>query len=350
MRNAWFIAHAQFTPNTQEYIMDILYTVDSNFLPQLATGICSICKTCKNDDAINFHVIQSGVSKSEQERLASFCSSLHASIAFYPVGNLLREFDDVDTGGWSEIIMARLLMGRILPPTINRVLYLDGDTLVCASIDGIWNTDLQGNILGAVVEPTIDPRRKTALGLKPSDPYINSGVLLVDLASWRENNIESLILDYCEKNSAILFASDQDAINVVLKDRIRYLPPSCNFCNTFYLYPYRAIRKMTRRQDYYSEDEFERIIAQPVIIHFLGEDRPWREGSTHRFRDEFEYYLELTPYANMEKESGWLTYFKIWSVFNAVMKPFPMLRLTLINRLIPFVKKINKRRRLKSNG
>lgn len=173
--------------------MDILYTVDGNFVPQLATGICAICTTTKTDEAISFHVIQSGIPETEQKRLTAFCSDLGAGVTFYPIGNLLEEFDDVDTGGWSEIIMARLLMGRILPSTVDRILYLDGDTLAHASISSIWSTDLQGNILGAVVEPTIDPRRKTALGLSPSDPYVNSGVLLVDLTAWREYDVEHLI-------------------------------------------------------------------------------------------------------------------------------------------------------------
>lgn len=106
---------------------------------------------------------------------------------------------------------------------------------------------------------------------------------------------------------------------------------------------------MTKDQGYYGEKEYREYIEQPVIIHFLGEDRPWREGSTHRFRGDYERYLSLTPYSDTEKEQGWSTYFKLWSMFNAAVKPFPMLRLVLINRLIPFVKKINKRRRLKQN-
>ena len=40
--------------------MNIVYTVDNKFVPQLATGICSICENNKEED-VCFYVVSKGI-------------------------------------------------------------------------------------------------------------------------------------------------------------------------------------------------------------------------------------------------------------------------------------------------
>lgn len=323
--------------------MNILYTIDNHFIPQLCAGICAICENNRQEDEVAFFVISQGLSDDDEATIRSLCARYDRDIHFYSVEDLLSQFDAVDTGAWRKIIMARLLMGSILPCDIHRVLYLDGDTLVLGPLKQLWEIGLGECCLGAVAEPTIDPRRKKALGLSEGDLYINSGVMLVDLDRWRRQNVESRLISFCQENAEVLFASDQDAINVVLKGEIYYLTPNYNFCNSFYIYPYCAIRKMISPAQYFDEKSYVKSLESPRIVHFLGEDRPWRKGSTHRFRKDYFEYLSMTPYANQPLEEGWELYYRIWSLFNFVTKPFPMLRLQVINRLIPFMKRIRKK-------
>lgn len=329
--------------------MNILYTIDENFIPQLATGISSICENNQQEKEITFYVIEQNIPDKDKIKIINFCNLYKRSVYFYSVKKLLSEFSEIDTGGWREIILARLLMGRLLPNSVKRIIYLDGDTLNISSLQHLWNYNLGNKCLGAVVEPTIDPRRKAALGIPKSKGYINSGVLLVDLQKWRESKYEEKIITFCNKNKELLFASDQDAINVVLSDDICYLPPCYNFCNSFYIYPYSAIRKMTSAFDYLDERSYTSFIENPVIIHYLGEDRPWRVGSTHKYKNYYFNYLHKTPYRDEPLEEGWESYFRAWSLFNKLIKPFPMMRLYLINHMIPFVKRIRKIQRIKES-
>lgn len=323
--------------------MDILYTVDGNFVPQLATGICAICENNKATDSIHFHVIEQDIPEKDKANLRQFCEKHGRDISFYPVDSNLSSYFNVDTGAWREIILARLLMASILPSDVRRILYLDGDTLCVDSLQELWNSNMGNSIIAGVIEPTIDVRRKRALKMTEDEGYINSGVLLVDLEKWRAESIEQKLIDFCRDNSEILFASDQDALNVVLKGRILFLQPKYNFANTFYIYPYKAIKKMVGACPYCSEIEFEACVKQPAIVHFLGEDRPWRKGSTHKYKRDYLHYLGMTPYRNAPTEKGWESYYKAWSLFNGVMKPFPMARLYTINHLIPLMKKVRKR-------
>ena len=43
--------------------MNILYTLNDKFVPQVAGGICSICENNKDVDDINFYLISNGISE-----------------------------------------------------------------------------------------------------------------------------------------------------------------------------------------------------------------------------------------------------------------------------------------------
>ena len=108
-------------------------------------------------------------------------------------------------------------------------MYLDCDTVVAQSLKHLWNVRLGDRIAGAVMEPTIYKEVKESIGLGPEDGYFNSGVLLVNLKKWREENIQEKLLEFWKEKGGKLFASDQDVINGTLKRRILPLPPRYNF-------------------------------------------------------------------------------------------------------------------------
>jgi lipopolysaccharide biosynthesis glycosyltransferase len=54
------------------------------------------------------------------------------------------------------------------------------------------------------------------LNLPKSSPYINSGVLVLNLKKMREKNIENKFFNFVEKNNFAIRNVDQDVINLVL--------------------------------------------------------------------------------------------------------------------------------------
>ena len=47
--------------------MNILYTLNDKFVPQVAGGICSICENNKDVDDINFYLISNGISEENKK-------------------------------------------------------------------------------------------------------------------------------------------------------------------------------------------------------------------------------------------------------------------------------------------
>ncbi len=277
--------------------MDIFYTVDDNFVPQLAANICSACENHAQVGDIVFHIFSKGISASNQESLRGFVRSHGQGIAFYDISGFMDKIGfKFDTAGWNEIVLARLLMAEFLPAELHRVIYLDADTLVLGDVADLWNQDLGEKTLGMVCEPTADRSRRVNLGIGDYN-YHNAGVLLVDLDRWRALGYQGKILSYCQENAGNLFANDQDALNVVLKDDLKTLSPRFDYSNVFDYYSYKFLNKLM--PDFASAEDYAASKQHPVVVHFLGEERPWRQGNTHRFNGEYHRYLDMTIMAEI---------------------------------------------------
>lgn len=334
--------------------MNIVYTSDNNFVPQIAAAVTSVIANNMSQD-VDFYILSKGITPANKrvisehvKRMTDKCSGDHR-VLFKEIGDIRALCGmDIDTGGWNDIVLARLFLDRLLPPDVDKVLYLDGDTIVRRSLEELWNTDISGYVLGAVMEPTIDPARKRDMGL--TDYYYhNAGVLLINIAEWKRSSAGERILRCFEENEGHLFSNDQDAINIELKDEILELPIIYNFCNTYSFYPYEAIVKMVGEGRFYDVKTYVRYAEDPVIIHYLGEERPWRIGNRHPYSRDFFKYYNMTPWGRSRSrrndimESGWEVYYFCFYIFNAVMKPFPMMRLRIINSLIPAVLRFRKK-------
>lgn len=315
--------------------MNILYTLNDGFVPQVGAGIVSVCENNKEFSEITFYIISYGIQSENKKLLKKLVKGYHRNIKIIELERLDQYFDfEFDTLGWNEVILARILMGKILDSSVSRVLYLDGDTIVRGSLEELWNMDLGNKILGMSIEPTVDPIRKKELGLLKY-PYFNSGVLLVDLEKWRMNECDKKIIQFYQERNGKLFAADQDAINAVMKDDIKVISPKYNFYNIFYQYPYSFMKKLMGDVPYIEKEVYEDAFQNPCIIHYLGEDRPWRIGNTHKYRKDYIKYLKMTPWEGNSFEDGWRLYFVCFRIFNVVTKPIPMVRYKIMNRLIP---------------
>lgn len=328
--------------------MNIVYTLNNKFIPQVAAGITSVCENNQDAKGITFYLLHTDISKENQDKLKQYIKTYSRKIIFIKLDNLKKYFDfEFDTNGWNPIVLARLLIGKLLPNDVKKVLYLDGDTIVRNNLKELWNTKMGEKAIAASIEPTIDKKRKNNLQLQKF-PYYNAGVLLINLKKWRTDKTDREIIEYYQKHSGQLFANDQDAINGSQKGKIHTLAPKYNSYNIFYQYPYKFLSSLCDFS-YVSQSAYKEAKNNPIIVHYLGEERPWRIGNKHKFKDDYLKYLNITPWKNQGLEKGWKLYFACWNCFNVATKPFPKLRYTIINSLIPTFMKIRSRKLAKNH-
>lgn len=324
--------------------MEVLYTSNDLFIGKVGISICSLFENNKQEEEINVHIFGQNISEKNQDKLNSLAQKYGRKITLYSIGDMAAELNiAIASNAWHSIVLARFLVARYLPESIKRVLYLDGDTIVVDSLGELWNTDLKGYVLGGCIAATYH-NNKQKQSLVGDAPYINAGILLINLELWRQRNVEERLLCYYNQNFEKLTALDQDSINGELMNEIYYLPPKYNFYNVYWFYKYHHLKEWMGNAFYYSQPVYQDSVEHPAIIHFLGEERPWRRGNHHKFKSEFLGYKEVSPWRDEPEETGWERYFSAWDTFNLLIQPFPQARYAIICKLIPFFTKYRTRK------
>ncbi len=307
--------------------MNILYASNDGFARHLGTSMYSLFDKNRGAKRITVYVLSLGLSDENIGKLKKIADQFGRELVILEMGDIREKFDfDVDTGGYDISIMGRLFMGEMLPGNVERVLYLDCDTVVVRSIEKMWKEDLDEAVLGAVMEPTIYEAVKESIGLEQEDGYYNSGVLLVDLKRWRADHVQETLMQFLKEKGGALFASDQDLLNGALKGRIHTLMPTCNFFPNYRYFSYKTLVEHAPSYKKVSKEEFQKAKKHPIIIHYMGDERPWIRGNLNHYRLAYERYLAMTPWAGTPKEKGKEIYMMIYHAMDYATAICPEIR------------------------
>lgn len=87
--------------------------------------------------------------------------------------------------------------------------------------------DLSNNVIAALKDAFSRHYRKN-IELKDNDIMFNSGVMLIDLKKWREENIENRIIVFFLKYKGKVQQGDQGVLNAMLSSKTATLSPKFN--------------------------------------------------------------------------------------------------------------------------
>ncbi|MCR5234185.1 MAG: glycosyltransferase family 8 protein [Lachnospiraceae bacterium] len=244
--------------------MHVIMAFNTGFLLPALTTIYSLFNT---NSGVRLHILYADLSDSAKTVLKRLEGvGTDNRVEFLPVEGELLERIKVATGRWRAECFFRYYCIEMLPD-LDKVLWLDADTLVRKNAEGLYNTDLEGRSFGAVFDDTSKPKER--LGI--SD-YYNSGVLLIDAKKLRETG---KMKDFWELIASPDYKGDlpdQDALNIVFKDDIKEMG---GIYNTFPLNP----------------DEYaDFLIENAVIIHYVSEHKPWNTEEVKYFNECFKVY------------------------------------------------------------
>lgn len=173
-----------------------------------------------------------------------------------------------------------------VPSTAERVLYLDVDTLIRQDPIALWSTDLGDDAVAAVrsvnypfVATYGAVNHWRDLGLEPSVPFFNAGVILIDSAKWRAQEVRDRAFEYL-RSPFLGGGADQEALNVALAGRWTQLPPTWNQ-QTALLSDQRGAPLI------FTEEQLLTARSNPAIVHFQERPKPWHRGCTHPWQNEW---------------------------------------------------------------
>lgn len=183
-------------------------------------------------------------------------------------------------------------------PELNKVLYMDSDILVLHDLTELYNTNIDGKYLAVVKDPSwfFENMHVVELNLDERGFYFNSGVMLMNLAKFREDNLLAKLEDYTNNNFRTYM--DQDALNVVVGNDVVLLPFKYNTMNFFFEHI-----DMQKMADFYGENwqTYDDVFAPATIIHFASSKKPLGievDESEFFFMLQklwYKYYKQLPP-------------------------------------------------------
>lgn len=202
------------------------------------------------------------------------------------------------TARWPQSAFNRLYAANILPDTIDKVLYLDCDTLILGQLSELSEMDLEEYFIYGVKD-CIGASYKKNVGLSREKPYINAGVLYLNLHKLRKVDISHKIKKFLERFGKRIHYADQDLLNGMFNGEFGVLPAEYDVMTLEYMYCYHDILKLRHPVNYYSKKEIEYAVSNPKIVHFttcMLNIRPWYESSNHPLTAEFLKYKNMSPW------------------------------------------------------
>ena len=282
--------------------MNIVYASDNNYADILGVSIVSLFENNRNSKEINVYILDDRIQEDNHIKLLSIGEKYGRTIIFIPVPDLnkLAGVSIHANDRWSMSAFSRLFLEKIMPISVEQVIYLDCDILVNDSLEELFYTDL-GNYYCAGVSDCISDQHKANVGLRRGDYYINSGVMLISLKNWRNNQLCERFVAFIDEFGGDIPYVDQGVINGTISEYIMPLELKFNCYTAIYDFNYKDLMRYRKPTGFYSENEVRVAKEKPSIVHFTTSFlslRPWVEGCQHPYISEWLKYKEISPWAD----------------------------------------------------
>lgn len=281
----------QYEPEIPSTI-EVALCIDDNVMDYMETLIYSIYKNTSS--YVNVNIIYKELSDESLDKLAwidekmstvnvrpvQISEELHKSMEKISLGH---DIGNLPISSYYRIFLADIL------PDVDRIIYLDADTLLTGDLTELWRTDLEGNFLVACLDEraymkkvfsVLNPRRRE---------YFNSGVLVFDLYLFRKYKIINNLLGFLIDTADLYELGDQDALNLYFLDAVKLLDSSWN-------YGVPSYKKYTGVVDVKLLHFYERTKPLRSPYNYVSDDRI--KEFVRLYRKYYHEAAELTEYRN----------------------------------------------------
>jgi len=292
----------------------VAYCLDDGYAEPTCVSMASMLANTKSN--IHFHVISNRLSDENKNKLSSLSKHFSQGIwSFYSINFDTSRFVLEPKIHLTVEAYYRFFLPSILPE-LEKIIYVDGDTVIVGDILELWNENLDGKIAGVVSDFIDTQDRSKILELEYDWHYFNSGVLLLNLKEFSKlytfdklfEIINAIFNKFVENNVAWL--ADQEVLNYLIKGEkyAKFLTAKFNLEdigveNSINLQPKNSHSSRLK--------EWIDCYKSPIIIHFVGIKKPWHLNSifiASKYWRLYYKYKTLTPFYDPFDEKRILEY------------------------------------------
>ena len=283
-------------------VINICMSCDNENVKHAGVVIASVLYNANKNNSLNFYIIGNEISEENKNKLSSLKSIKECSINFVSINeNLFEDYKQIKAPSYLALGKCYRLKLPTILDNIDKVIYLDCDTVVNTDLTELYNTVLNDHFVAGVKD--INHRM-----LKKNPYYINTGMLLLNLKKMREQNIEQKFFEYTKNNLPKIKIGEQQIINDVLIGKIKLINPKWNVQTS----------NFTNRSIYTND---------PWIIRYTGKQKPWIFGNWNYYTEYYYRYLRLTPWTLGDKEKDFIIKSKLAAIIGYIKyRPLFILR------------------------
>ncbi|MEE6207453.1 MAG: glycosyltransferase family 8 protein [Alphaproteobacteria bacterium] len=266
----------------------VVFNINDQYAKFLSVAMISILEN--TDEKLHFYILNNGITQKNKQKLLELQKIKPFDIDFIEISQ--EKLSHIPRGILStadQVTNLRLLMASALP-NLDKCILLDADLAFISDINELWEVDVTDYYMAAVIDPVDmirDKKWTKRLPLSNEYPYFNTGVGVINLKKWRDDNVEELFLKNAVLYTQYLNFPDQDLLNLALYKHIKYLEPRYNAMSP---------------DVYYNNELLAQSRKRPLLIHWAGLHKPWIKGENFYMRKLFWYYAKRSPFYNEMKD------------------------------------------------
>ena len=266
------------------------------YVMPLAVMLTSLVDRLDPRRELSIHVFDGGIPARDRERLAASLRQPNVTLEWVPAQSSSLQGLPM-WGRLHPAVYQRLMLPAMLPESVHRAIWLDCDIVIQQDLGRLWDADLGDRHLLAVqdmivpyVSSFMGVAHHAELGIPAAAKYFNAGVMVMNLALWRRDDVAGQVVSYLTEYRDDVVFLEQEALNAVLADKWGELDPRWNQNASVAGQPFFRPRHLDART-------YERLVADPWIVHFNGRIKPWSTRKPSPSRGLYQRYLDATPWA-----------------------------------------------------
>lgn len=291
---------------------NFIYSSSDEYAPYCLTSMHSLLRNNKDLCDVKFYVLSNNINNQTKDLMRRICDQYSAKLTFIDCKSTI--YGIFASGGklnFNPSSFLRIFIPELLPNCVEKALFIDSDTYVNTGISKLYNTNISGYLCAMSYNQPIYRGMLREASLEDGEGYFNAGVILLNLAAWRENNIQERILEYYYAHGGNFPTDDQSVINAIVGRQTLVLDYKYNAMTEIFYWSYKKFCDMNTYIGRKTKEEYLDAKHRPVIIHFNGPGiRPWQKWCghpyTHVFRRELKQCFPEITFYRQKRSVGYL--------------------------------------------
>ena len=261
------MGHTKHAIGADKQPINLLVTLNSGYVRQLCIMLTSAL--CSNPDAVfDVYVLHTSLTDKELCEIQQVLPAPHTLHSLRVDGS---DFSSAPTTGrYPAEMYYRIFAAQYLPKELDRILYLDPDLIVRGSLQELYSIPLERAMFAAASHVGTFMTHINSVRLDTAEektPYINSGVMLMNLKRLRQKQDQQKVFAYIEGHKKRLILPDQDIISGLYGTEIVQIDP----------YRYNMTERLfALRPEAESWLNLSWVKKHSIIIHYCGRNKPWK--------------------------------------------------------------------------